>query len=308
MWNWQIMPNLALTTAVRLDHLALNFAGSPVAGARYTTADYNNARMTEVSFNSGLVYKPTSIDTFRLLAARGIQAPSLVDFGLQASNATAGLLVSFVGNPTLDEASVLNYELDYDRTLSPINATLRTAAYYQTTDDLLTSALNAPLAPGAGGLVAYSQNAGSSTAMGGEIGLRGVTESGIRWSTDYALVSIADKIAFGPLSGGTSLLDYAHGTPASMLNAGAGYSWDRFELDVQGRWQSHFTDVTQISALGSQPIRIANYLTLNARVGYRVTDNLSLALVGQQLIQQRILEAAGVPIERRLTVTLKAAF
>ena len=178
----------------------------------------------------------------------------------------------------------------------------------QKTGNLLTSALNAPLAPGAGGLVAYGQNAGSSTAAGGEIGLKGTSESGIHWNTNYALVSIADKISFNPLSGGTSVLDYAHGTPTSMVNIGTGYNWDRFELDTQAHWQSHFTDVTQISALGSQPSRIADYFTMSARIGYRVTDEVTLALAGQQLIQPHIPEAAGVPIERRITVTLKAAF
>jgi iron complex outermembrane receptor protein len=307
MWNWQIMPELALSNAVRLDHLALNFTGAPVTGSRYTTLDYNSARLTGLSFNSGLAYKPTDSDTLRLLVARGIQSPSLVDFGLQSSSNVNGLQVSFVGNPMLDEASVINYELDYDRNIPAINATLRTAAYYQQTSNLLASALNTPFERGAGGVVSYSQNVGDSAAAGGEFELKGTTDSGIRWNINYALVSIADRLTIDPLSGGASILDYAHGTPTSMVNVSAGYSWDRFEVDGQARWQSHFTDVSPVSTLGSQPIRIDNYLTVNARAAYHITDGMTLALTGQQLTQSHILEAAGIPVERRITAILNAA-
>ncbi len=308
MWNWQITPDLALSNAVRFDHLMLNYAGSPVAGNRYTIADYNNGRLSEVSFNSGLVYKPTSEDTFRLLAARGVQAPSLFDFGLQTSNLIGGVPVSFIGNPTLDAASVTNFEFDYDRTLSTIDAVLRTAIYYQRTDDLLTSALNAPLGYGTGGLVGYAQNIGSSRAAGGEIGLKGISDAGIRWNASYSYISIADHFALGSLSGFSGVLDYQHGSPASIIDIGAGYSWDRFEFDAQARWQSHFTDYAPTAYGGAVPLQIDNYVTANARVGYHVTDNLTLALAGEQLAQGQILEAAGTPVERRITASVTVQY
>ena len=103
-------------------------------------------------------------EALRLLAARGIQAPSLDDLGLQYGVSAGGVPISFIGNPNLKAASVVNYEFDYDRALSEINATLRTAVYYQKTNDLLSSAINIPPAPGAGGLVSYAQNIGSSGA------------------------------------------------------------------------------------------------------------------------------------------------
>ena len=304
MWNWQLTPDLALSNAVRFDHLMLNYAGTPVAGIRYTIADYNNARLSEVSFNSGLVYKPTNEDTFRLLAARGIQAPSLVDFGLQTSNILGGMPISFIGNPSLDAASVTNFEFDYDRTLSTIDAVLRTAVYYQRTDDLLTSALNAPLGHGAGGLVSYAQDIGSSSAAGGEIGLKGTSDFGIRWNASYSLISIVDHFNLGTLSGFSGLLDYQHGSPASIVDIGAGYSWNRFEVDAEARWQSHFTDYAPTAYGSAVPSPIDDYVTANMRVGYHITDNVTLAVAGEQLTQRQILEAAGTPVERRITASV----
>jgi outer membrane receptor for ferrienterochelin and colicins len=306
MWNWQITPELALTNAVRLDQLSLRYAGLPIPGIRYTISDYNRAGLSEISFNSGIVYKPTANDTFRLLAARGIQAPSLVDFGLQESSNIGGLPISFIGNPGLRAASVMNYEIDYERSLSPINAVLRAAAYHQKTDDLVVTNVIGPLAPGAGGLVSYSQNVSSSSANGGELQLKGASVSGIRWSTSYALIFVTDNL--GTLGDSFSVLDYDRGSPTSVVNVGAGYSWNRFDVDARLRWQSHFTDFSPTATGASQPIRIDNYTAANARIGYRMTDNMTLALTGEQLAQPRILEAAGTRVERRVFVTLSVKY
>ena len=308
MWTWQIAPELALTNAVRIDRLTLRYNGSPVPGSRYTIADYNDAALTELSFNSGLVYRPTEDDTFRLLVARGDQAPSLVDFGFQTTSDQGGLPISFVGNPNLAASSVTNYEIDYDRNLPSINATLRAAVYYQRTDSLLASPVNAPLEPGAGGLVGYAANVGSSRAVGGEIGLRGTTASGIRWNASYAFISISDRLSIAPLSGSSNLLDYESGAPASIVNLGVGYSWDRFDVNAQARWQSHFTDFIPTVATGAQPFRVDNYLTMNARIAYRVSDTITLSLVGEQLTQPRIFQAAGAPVERRVIVSVTGRF
>jgi iron complex outermembrane receptor protein len=307
MWNWQIAPQLALTNAVRLDFLELHYSGSAVPGSQYTVSDYNDARLSEFSFNSGLVYKPTTEDAVRLLAARGIQAPSLVDFGLQAAYQIGGLPISFIGNPDLRAASVMNYEVDYDRTISA-NATLRAAVYDQRTNDLIASALNTPLAPGAGGLASYSQNIGSSSAAGAEIGLKDASETGVRWNVSYSYISISDRLSLGALSGTSSLLNYDSGSPASVVDVGAGYTWDRLDIDAQARWQSRFTDYYPTVTNGSQPFRIDNYVTMNARIAYRITDNLTVALAGEQLLEPQIFEAAGLPVERRITLSISSQF
>jgi iron complex outermembrane receptor protein len=306
MWNWQITPELSWTNAARLDHLVLRFDGATVPGNQHSAWEYDNAELNEFSFNSGLVYRPSEDDTIRLLAARGIQAPSLFDFGLEESVPTLGGTYSFIGNPDLRAASVLNYEIDYDRALSPY-AGLHVAVYDQRTADLIASALNTPIVPIAGGLASYSQNIGSSGAVGTEIGLKGTAEAGVRWSFSYSYISISDHLSISPLSGNSGVLDYDAGSPAHVIDAGLGYSWDRFDVDAQARWQSRFFDYNP-GVYGAQRFRIDNYTTLSARIGYRVTDELTFAVSGEQLLESQIFEAAGLPVERRIVASITDHF
>jgi hypothetical protein len=48
---------------------------------------------------------------------------------------------------------------------------------------------------------------------------------------------------------------------------------------------------------GPQPI--PGYVTFNARVGFRLTNNFTLAVTSEQFNEQRLLEAGGSYIDRR---------
>ena len=70
---------------------------------------------------------------------------------------------------------------------------------------------------------------------------------------------------------------------STSVTLGLGYAHEPWEADVIGRWQSTYIDY-QPTGVGEylQPVEIGNYLVLNARVGYRVTDNLLVSVVAQQ--------------------------
>jgi outer membrane receptor protein involved in Fe transport len=202
----------------------------------------------------------------------------------------------------------MNYELDYDRKLAALGATLRVAAFYEKSRDLLSGPNIAPLALTPAGLSGYAQNVGSSNAAGAELTLKAITAAGLRWSIGYALISITDDLTLPTLNGPALLLDYDAGTPKSAVDAGLGYSTGPWELDLQGRWQSRFTDF-RIGAVGAMnPVAIPNQFILNARVGYKVTEHLTLAVSGAQLANNRLLESAGTPVERRVTASATADF
>lgn len=298
MWNWRISPALSLTNAVRVDYLKLHLTGYFPAGQRYTRADFDHTSLTEPSFNSGLVYQPTANDTFRFMIARGIQAPSLFDFGSQINTTLGSYNLVFAGNPDLKPATLMNYEINYDRTFEPILSRLRLAVYYQKTHNLLTSALNVPPTLGPMGLVSYSQNFGSSDAFGGQLGLEGKSPSGWRWDVNYSVVSIRDQSILGD-DGFSSVLSYDKGSPISVVRASLGYTWNKLEVDVQSKLQSHFTDYIGDSNGIVSPFRIGGHLTVNARIGYNVTDHITLAITGERLTRPRAFEAAGSALERR---------
>jgi outer membrane receptor for ferrienterochelin and colicins len=309
MWDWQIVPKLSLTNAVRSDTLALNYSGTPAPGSGFSLADYNDAGFTEVSFNTGLVYQATGQDTIRLTLARGVQLPSLLEFGQQAPFGTFGPVV-VAGNPGVRPTIVHNIEADYDRTLPAWHATLRTALFAQRNDDIISQPFSSALQFSPSGIpLLLTTNVGSSDAFGGEIGLRGQSPSGLRWGASYALVSTTNHTTLnqGPLP--TSAIDYGASVPRHVIDANLGYTWGRVELDAQARWQSSYMDYRALgNSIYLEPVEVQNYLTLNGRVAYKLTDSLTLALTGQQFNTSRLYQTAGPPVERQLIVSVTARF
>lgn len=309
MWDWAITPRLSLTNAVRIDDLALRYSGVPATGTGLTVADYNRTSFAVPSFNSGLVFRATELDTFRLTAARGVQLPSLVDFGVQVPPGIFGPVI-IAGNPDLRPSTVDNLEFDYDRTVPEANSTIRLALFAQQTRDVISVPSSATPAIGPTGLVLLMpSNIGNTNALGAELGLKGHSANGFRWSASYAFVETTNGTTLGIAPITTNPVDLAHAVPRNVITAGIGYSRGKLELDLMGRWQSSYLDLqsTGVAAF-LQPVEIDNYITLNGRVGYRLTDNVTLALTAQQFNTSRLLQAAGPPIERRIIASLTAHF
>jgi outer membrane receptor for ferrienterochelin and colicins len=309
MWDWMITPHLSLTNAVRVDDLQLRYSGAPAAGSGFTAADYNHAGFAVPSFNVGLVFKATDDDTLRLTVARGVQVPSLVDFGLQFSAGQVGPIV-IAGNPNVHPSTVDNVEFDYDRAMPAIGSTLRTALFAQRTRDIISQPFAVPPVTGPLGLPVFlANNVGGSDAVGIEIGLKGHSNSGFRWNASYAFVTTTDSTVLNQGAVPTSAVDYAHSVPRHVLTAGIGYTWDKLELDLMGRWQSSYRDFQGIgSGFLLEPVEIRNYLTLNARAGYRLTDKLTVAVIAEQFNTSSLLRSAGPPVERLFIGSLTAHF
>ncbi len=309
MWNWQIRPDLSWTNAVRVDALRFTHAGTPIAGSGVTLADYNGEGTTVPSFNSGIVFNLTQKDTLRLMVARGVQVPSLVDFGLQlATSATGGAVVT--GNPDLNPSTVDSIELDYDRVLARLGSTMRIAIYGQRNRNLLSEPTAVQPYIGPTGLtVLQSANVGNSNAAGTEIGIKGHSASGLRWQASYAFVITTDGTNLNRGGLVTSVIDFGHSVPRHVIVGGIGYTRDRLEMDLLGRWQSSYRDYqTTSAAFLLQPVNVDNYVMLTARIGYRVTDNILAAITVQQFNTSRLLQTAGPPVERRAIASLTVHF
>jgi iron complex outermembrane receptor protein len=292
MWDWQITPTLSLTNAARIDYLALNREGS-TSNNGWTNANYDDVRHTEYSFNSGLVYKLSPDDTIRLTAARGIQVASLIDLDSTGS-----------GNPNIQPSVVMNYELGYDRSLAIISSVLQTSVFYQTDDEIINR-LGGPKVVVPSRSAKIAGNVGTANEKGVEIGIKGSAESGLRWNASYSFESVTQDLIVNVTGVATSPLLLTNGTPQHVIIAGGGYTWGKLELDAQVRWQSRYEDFN--AALTNPVVMIPDFITSTARIGYRLTDNLTLALSGSQLGQNRLIEATGPAIERRIiaSATLK---
>ena len=235
--------------------------------------------------------------------------PSLTDFGLQIPFGTLAPAV-IAGNPSVHPSTIDSVELDYDRALPAIGSSMRAALFAQRNRDLIVPPFGAPPAIGPAGFpVLLTSNVGSSDAFGLELGLTGHAESGFRWRLSYAFVATTDNTTLNQGGLITSDVDYARSVPRNVVTGGIGYSRDRLEVDLLGRWQSTYRDFQSSAVqLQLQPVEIRNYITLNARVGYRLTDIVTFAVVAQQFNVSRQLVVAGPPVERQILVSVTARF
>ena len=307
MWDWRITPRLTMTHSARVDYLALYYSGALIANTGLTNAAYGKAAITQPGFNSGLVYRPTERDTLRLTLGLGSQAPSLIAFGIQYPGDAASGRPPAIGSPSLRPTKVWNLELGYDREIKSIGSTLRAAVFAQRNEDLLTPGTNVypSLTPG-GGVALVSRNTGHSDAIGGEIGIRGHSASGFRWNASYAWMVIADHTSINQ-GVVTSPQDYRNGTPVHVVVLGGGYTWEKLEIDAQARWQSRFTDY-RLGDRGLAPVVVGDYVTFRARIGYALTEHVTLALAAEQLHAARLAQSSGPPVERGVLASITARF
>lgn len=303
MWDWQILPRLDMTNAVRLDHLVLHYDGNLISFPGHTQEDYDHSKITAPSFNSGLVYKLSDYDTVRLTAARGLQVPSLFNLGLETVVAPVELL----GSPSLSPTAVWNAELAYDRTLVSLGATFTAAVFFQRNTDLLAPAGAAPFVFTSDALRTQAFTTGSSNEIGFDIGLKGKTKGGFRWNVSYQYASITQDLTAAAASDPNTYTNYPDGTPKHEIILGGGYTIGKLEMDLEGRWQSSFTDYRFVVPV-YQPVVIGSYVTFNAHLDYRLTKYLTLAGTAEQFNLARQIESTGDYVERRLFASATFGF
>ncbi|MES2219042.1 MAG: TonB-dependent receptor [Pseudomonadota bacterium] len=299
MWNWKITPTLALTNALRLDRLTLGREGPQPVGSGLTNADWNNRSLLEKSFNSALVWQANALNTFRLMVARGVQVPNLVNFGgfihpIPPFGFSGGI-------PTLNPTIVMNYEAGWDRQLTVIDASTRVSVFHETSHDLV-SLKGGSLFPTS--QIATPANIGSSQATGLELSIKGIFLKYWRWGASYTPMVIHDNFT-QPFQ--QILTDYEDTQPVNVVNANLGWARGPWEIDGYLRYESNFFSIqNDVPPNFNQAIllRINNYISVDARIAYKITKDVTLALSGQNLTQSTQQQTAAPNVERRVLCTL----
>lgn len=286
MWDWVISDKWSWTNALRMDHLNLKHTGSFNALSPYTDDDYKQ-HTTEISYNSGIVWKPCCENTFRLSTARGIEIPSLLEFAID-------LMPVLAGNPRLEASVVTNYELAWDRSVESIDGVLRSAVFYNVTEDVKTIKSNNNIA----------DNIGNSDAYGIELELSGKLRDRFDWGIGYIYQKTDDDLDNGK-DGNTILSskEYEDGNPVHQLNFKLGYKDGPWELDSLVYYVSE-TDQMENEVL----INVDDYVGVNARVAYEFDSGVVLALKGQQLLESRVQTSVAPDIDRRVFVSVSKRF
>lgn len=299
MWNWAISETLASTLALRLDRLELRREGPPTSpNIPSVNSDFDTV-MDEPSFNAGLVWRPSDMDTLRLSAARGVQSPSMVEYGLEFD---LGLAV-LTGDPNLKPTIVENVEFGWDRNLPVLGGRFRGSVSWQNNDEL--KYLIAELAILPGGLAHVSPaNFGSSQMVGIDLALEGASGA-VNWRLAYSHREIDDSFA------ATSVpvpFDFEQTSPSDVATAGLGWTHGAFAIDAELR---HVSETQQFSGdlfSGYVLEPVDAYTLAHTRLSWSASDHVTVALHGRNLLDDETSTTLGAPSPRSLFVTLSSRF
>jgi iron complex outermembrane recepter protein len=299
MWDWKITPTLSLTNAVRVDHILYGRHGYLPPDYPFSNSDWHGIP-NEYSYNSGLVWRPTAADAFRLMAGRGIQLPNLIESG-------ALLFVSpslnFTGVPGLEPTDVNSYEIGWDHTALVSQILFRVSAFHQHNYDMI--AISGGLIPTRSGLYLVPVNIGSSDANGIEIGIHSPVHQQYRWSVDYRPEEIQD--CFEERTSNFLDSEYDDTTPRHQIKGNFGWNNPKWELDSFFRFESNNHGL-EASATGTNLVQIPAYLSVDGRVAYKLSNRFTWSVAGQNLTHASQVQTSGPAVERRVLGTISFNF
>jgi outer membrane receptor for ferrienterochelin and colicins len=266
--SWNINDQWSLTNGLRSDSLRLDYKGTPPTGSTLTNADHDQRTIEELSINSGLVYKMTDDDTFRLTYARGIDIPSFVEL--------AAAIPNFVeGSPYIQSSIITNYEFGYERAIRDHDAKFKAAVFYQEIVDQQRYA--GPSAPLLGGFGTYINN-GDADVYGLELALDGNIGEEWNWGLNYSYTKASNSDAK------IGIADQAdEGYPDHMANATLGYTKDAWEVDAFATYYTSYLPAGATTSTATAGFETDSQFLLSARVGYIYNDHLTFALSGKNL-------------------------
>lgn len=317
-WNWTISRSLSFTSAARVDLIERERTGRETPpGFAFVRNDWNTDD-TVASFNAGIVYRLEDGAILRLAGARGAQLPSAQaqtqELSFPLPTPFPAFLVG-ISNPTMTPAYVTSVELGYERAVEATGGRFAATIFSQWAQDvhgLLGQFIPSPRQVPGGPfyLTAYFDNVGDASNAGLELSLTGRVGNAWRWSANYTFVSSEDDLLPAPGGGDRALawgIDFESSTPEHLANATVGYAAGPWEVDVHAQYRSA-TDPLIVRALGVQRTPLDALFLVNARVGYNLTDNFTVALTGKGLNHDSYRATVAPEIERRVFLSLTGKF
>ncbi|MBB5692182.1 TonB-dependent receptor plug domain-containing protein [Muricoccus pecuniae] len=299
MWDWKLAEPLELTTSLRYDHLWLGAKGYDDPAYPYGDRDYDRS-FGEPSWNIGLVWRATPWDTVRLSGGRGISLPSLSDYGWRDSYPAFGY--QDTGTPTLAPTVVESAEAGYTRRVDSIDGRLGLSAFAQRyrgfSSGLSTVTFAPPLVP----LDTYTPyNLGTAHIVGLEASAEGRTAGGLSLGAKYRLSAVSSELA-------PSSLDPKRASPRHLVSVRAGWANGPLELDLFGRYSTLVRGYRVNGVDEATLVEVKDYASLAVRAGYRLTETLTVALEGENMLHGRQQQGIGAQAARRIYLSLRADF
>lgn len=305
------------------DEIELGDKWKWLVGARWDDIDPVG---DNVSPRTSLLFSPTPDHNFRISYNEAFRAPSLVENYLNVFIVNAVQLPGVgqyvfptlaAGNPALGEESMTAYEIGYVGAFDDVTFT---AAIYRNeledaTDFFPAAAYSSanpppgwplppifldfpPLAGALPALFTY-RNVGEKTEEGLELSVDYRPNLQWHFSANYSYQAEPEVVGIS--------LDETNIAPENRFNIGLAYNGPRWFFDVGANYvdEAYWTDVLDSRFWGTTD----SYSMLNASVGVRIGDNVTLSIIGtnvtDEFVQQHIF---GDIISRKLTGQVRFVF
>jgi iron complex outermembrane receptor protein len=299
MWNWLIALPIEATTSLRYDRLWLGASGYSDPAFPYRNSDYDRS-FGKLSWNFGLVWRATDLDTVRLSAARGVSLPSLSDYGWRDSYPEFGY--QDTGTPTIAPTTVDSYEAGYQRKLDLIAGKMGLTLFYQIYNGFSSGLSSATFFPPSVPLDTYTPyNLGAAQAGGMEASASGKIRSNYSWGLRYRLSAVSSEFA-------ESKQDPKRASPRHLVSARAGWSEGAVEADLFARYSSLVRGYRSREEIETSLVEVKDYMSLAGRAAYRLTQHLTLAIEGENLLHGRQEQTLALKAMRRVYLSLTADF
>lgn len=301
MWNWNFAPDWELSNAVRYDNQILQRDGPTYSDLPFTNgnADFDQ-HLDFISVNSGLVWKATDVDSFRLSYGRGLQVPSLWNTGLWITT-YPGLVVA--GKPDLKPAITNNYEIGYNRLLPKINGKFRTSVFYRKTKNFST--YSSTTYPAGSTTIQQASEIGDNATKGIELAINGEFGEHWIWDANYTFQSTQDWLAPNFAFHGFNFEDTV---PDHIVNVHLGWAKEGWEADMYAQATSDFMALDLDENIMFVQQEMDPYFTLSGRVAYTFDNAVTLALSGVDISQRRTATNFGYENERQIFLSVSKKF
>lgn len=251
-----------------------------------TKLEHNDFSGFEVEPSVRLAWTPDAIQTAWAAVSRAVRTPTPIE-----QNATvvlqdaAGSQVALLPNPDFGSEDLVAYELGYRRQMAP-NLSMNSTIFFNDYSHLTNTHLGAPVLVNNGIDPPFLQFPAEFTnSMNGETW-------GFELGADWKVTPN------WKLAGSFSHLEmYLHSHDNTIANQEAAEgSSPQNEFNIRSSWKvtDNWTVDTSLYHVGDLTTGdISPYTRLDLNIGYRITDNLTANLVGQNLVEDHHREIQG---------------
>ncbi|WP_419826548.1 TonB-dependent receptor plug domain-containing protein [Sphingomonas sp.] len=297
---------VTLSLAGRVDHLWLDQGGSPRTPIIEPASAYDRA-LTRASFNAALLVRVGADGQLRINGGRGVQSPSLIDFGLFIGLPlnTAPFPIYVIGNPRIEPTTVWSGEIGYSQLLAA-DVRLEGSVFVTRTADAIAFPGDQPTIrldelPVLSGVTRLA-NVGAFETYGVSVAGSGRMAQRVGWLANYTWTRVHQTLPGGPPYAVT--LAPAATTPEHVANIGLDYGGGRWFGGATARYTSSthqfVFDRDEMMVL----LRIPRAIGVDAKIGYHVTGHLDAYAAGENLSAAGGAAGSPIPADRRLRVGL----